>query len=67
MSFAAELENAQNSLEEAKKLMWGINDDGSETSFYKTNENGKYIVKTTDKNGNESQKIIDAAKVYHKC
>lgn len=63
ISFASELENAQNHLEESKKLMWGINEDGSQTSFYKTNENGKYIVKTTDKNGNESQKIIDAAKV----
>lgn len=63
VSFAAELESAQNSLDITKKLMWGINEDGSQTSFYKTNENNKYIVKTTDKNGNESQKIIDAAKV----
>ena len=62
-SFANELEKAQNSLEETKKLMWGINEDGSQTSFYKTNENNKYIVKTTDKNGTESQKIIDATKV----
>lgn len=62
-SFASELEKAQKPLEESKKLMWGVDENGIQTSFYKTNENGKYIVKTTDKNGNEAQKIIDATKV----
>ena len=34
-----------------------------QTAFYKADEKGNYIVKHTDKNGNESQKIINANNV----
>lgn len=53
-SFASELEKA------SQKKLWGTNADGSQTAFYKADEKGNYIVKHTDKNGNESQKIINA-------
>ena len=53
-NFKLELEKA------SQKKLWGINADGSQTAFYKADEKGNYIVKHTDKNGNESQKIINA-------
>ena len=53
-NFELELEKA------SQKKLWGINADGSQTAFYKADEKGNYIVKHTDKNGNESQKIINA-------
>lgn len=49
-NFELELEKA------SQKKLWGINADGSQTAFYKADEKGNYIVKHTDKNGNESQK-----------
>ena len=53
-NFELELEKA------SQKKLWGTNADGSQTAFYKADEKGNYIVKHTDKNGNESQKIINA-------
>lgn len=53
-NFELELEKA------SQKKLWGTNADGSQTVFYKADEKGNYIVKYTDKNGNESQKIINA-------
>lgn len=56
-NFELELEKA------SQKKLWGTNADGSQTAFYKADEKGNYIVKHTDKNGNESQKIINANNV----
>ena len=56
-NFELELEKA------SQKKLWGTNADGSQTAFYKADKKGKYIVKHTDKNGNESQKIINANNV----
>ena len=53
-NFELELEKA------SQKKLLGTNADGSQTAFYKADEKGNYIVKHTDKNGNESQKIINA-------
>ena len=56
-NFELELEKA------SQKKLWGTNADGSQTAFYKADKKGNYIVKHTDKNGNESQKIINANNV----
>ena len=56
-NFKLELEKA------SQKKLWGTNADGSQTTFYKADKKGNYIVKHTDKNGNESQKIINANNV----
>lgn len=53
-NFELELEKA------SQKKLWGTNADGSQTAFYKADKKGNYIIKHTDKNGNESQKIINA-------
>lgn len=44
----------------ADKKLWITDTDGSQTAFYKADEKGGYIIKRTEKNGKESQKLINA-------
>ena len=53
-NFELELEKA------SQKKLWGTNADGSQTAFYKADKKGNYIVKHTDKNGNESEMYVYA-------
>lgn len=53
-SFELELQKATD------KKLWITDIDGSQTAFYKADEKGGYIIKRTEKNGKENQKIINA-------